>query len=269
MRVESERVRRRRVESRQNARVKELRAAFADPADSGRVAVEGERLLEEALRSGLRVATVFVREGSERLLDGLKLEPECEVLELPAAVFESATATEHPQGIAALVELRAFGAENLLRGAAPLVLVMAGLQDPGNLGTLLRSAEAFGATGVIALPGTVSEWNGKALRASAGSAFRVPVVRMGERAALEWLRGGGIRLVATVPRGGVEPEVSDLSGPVALAIGNEGAGLSAALIAEADVQVSLPCAGPVESLNAAVAGSVLLYAASRQRTEAR
>jgi RNA methyltransferase, TrmH family len=166
------------VQSRQNRRVKELRAGFSpgSRSETGRVGVEGEHLLAEALRSGIRVATVFIRSGAEALLDRLGLPSDTEIIELPPDVFASAVTTESPQGIAALVEPKTFTLEDMIRTEASLIVVAAGLQDPGNLGTLIRSAEAFGATGVVTLPGTVSLWNSKALRASSGSAFRLPVV---------------------------------------------------------------------------------------------
>ena len=255
------------VQSRQNARVKDLRAALkkSETTASGLVAVEGLHLVEEALRSGLRVETVFVRSGSLGLLGGLRVADDAEVLELPADVFESAVTTESPQGIAALVEAPAFSLEQVLSGASPLVVVAAGLQDPGNLGTIVRSAEAFGASGLVALPGTVSVWNAKALRASSGSAFRLPVVSASEKELLEMLRSRRVRSLATVLDGGVAAQAVDLSGPVALFIGNEGSGLSAELVNACDALVTIPCPGPVESLNAAIAASVLLYEASRQR----
>src|ERR1039458_5770265 len=161
------------VQSRQNARVRELRAAFAQ---SGRevpevIALEGEHLLVEALRSGLRLRTVFLRTDADhrslRRLEHLDLPAAIPIVSLNPAVFASAVETESPQGIAALVETPRFSLAEALSGPRPLVLIAAGLQDPGNFGTLVRSAEAFGATGVIALPGTVSIWNSKALRASA------------------------------------------------------------------------------------------------------
>jgi TrmH family RNA methyltransferase len=152
------------------------------------------------------------------------------------------------------------------KSAAPLIVVLAGLQDPGNLGTIVRSAEAFGADGVISLPGTVSAWNPKAVRASAGSVFRVPILAASEIEALEHLREAGVRIVATTVSGTDAGDIQILSEPVALLIGNEGNGLTTELIAKADVAVTIPCPGSVESLNAAVAASVLLYEASRQRS---
>ena len=266
------------VQSRQNSRVKELRAGFArgNLGPEGRVSIEGLHLLEEAVRSGLRVIAIFVHTGSaallEQVLDTLPLPPSVELLELLPDIFAGAVATDSPQGIAALVQAPSFSPEDVLRSrhgqrtdAAPLVVAAAGLQDPGNLGTLIRSAEAFGATGLIALPGTVSRWNAKALRASSGSAFRLPVVAATEAETLSLLRGRGVRIFAATVDGGTDALRLDLTGPVALLIGNEGAGLSQALVAQADSCITVPCPGPVESLNAAVAGSVLLYEAARQR----
>jgi TrmH family RNA methyltransferase len=263
------------VQSRQNRRVKELRAGLARgiKSDQGRIALEGEHLLEEALRSGLRVETIFVRSGSEGVLARLRerfaiqitKSPEFEILQLTPDVFASAVVTESPQGVAALVEAPAFSWGELLHAPNPLLMVCAGLQDPGNLGTLIRSAEAFGAAGMVILPGTVSPWNAKALRASAGSAFRLPVVAASPEEAFTFLRKNHIPLLAAVAAGGISGTEMDLSGPAALLIGNEGSGLPEEWIARADQRVTIPCPGPVESLNAAVAGSVLLYEAARQR----
>jgi RNA methyltransferase, TrmH family len=250
----------RRVESRQNSRIKELRAGLARGVKSPHIAVEGLHLTVEAVKSGLRLHTVFVRDGNEGLLEHLAVG-NAEVLMVTEEVFQSATLTEHPQGIAALVEAPQFTVKAMLSGI-PLVMIAAGLQDPGNLGTLVRSAEAFGATGMILLPGTVSLWNAKTLRASSGSAFRLPVVTLTAEDAFATLRGHGVRIFAAVARDG---DSADLRGPSALLVGNEGSGLPDAWIAQADARVTIPLPGGVESLNAAIAGSVLLYEAMRQR----
>ncbi len=262
------------VQSRQNGRVKELRAGLirGTQNEQGRIAIEGEHLLEEALRSGLAVHTIFVRSGSSNILERMRRRfpaawsAEVEVLELPAEVFSSAVTTESPQGLAALIEAPAFSWEHALSGESPLLVIAAGLQDPGNFGTLLRSAEAFGASGVISLPGTVSRWNAKALRASSGSAFRMPVIAATEEEMATKLREQGIRLLAATVAGGTNATEIDLLVPSALLIGNEGAGLSQKLIDMADQAITIPCPGSVESLNAAVAASVLLYEAARQRS---
>lgn len=251
----------RRIESRQNGRIKELRAGLARGTPSPHIATEGLHLVEEAVKSGLRLHTVFVREGDEGLLEHLAVG-DAEVLIATEEVFASATLTEHPQGIAALVGAPQFPVEALFHGN-PLVVVAGGLQDPGNLGTLVRSAEAFGATGMILLPGTVSLWNAKTLRASSGSAFRLPVVALPAEAAFATLREHGVRIFAAVARGG--DSAAGLRGPSALLVGNEGSGLPDAWIAQADARITIPLPGAVESLNAAIAGSVLLYEAMRQR----
>ena len=188
-------------------------------------------------------------------------------MRLTDEVFESAVETRSPQGVAALIVPPVSTMADVLSGT-PLILIAAGVQDPGNLGTLVRSAEAFGATGILTTPGTVSAWNQKALRASVGSVFRIPVVTVTpeEIAALK-LRG--VRLIATVGSddfGTTAAYDADFSIPCALMVGNEGAGLTAEWMEMADQRVTIPCPGPVESLNAAVAGSLLLYEASRQRS---
>jgi RNA methyltransferase, TrmH family len=257
------------VQSRQNSRVKELRACLSSGALSatGRAGIEGEHLLLEAVRSGVEIATVFFRSGDEALLARLELGATVEVIELPAEIFSSAVTTESPQGIAALITPKSFSLDDAVRGESPMVVIAAALQDPGNLGTLIRSAEAFGASGVIALPGTVSQWNAKTMRASSGSVFRLPVVGAVADDVFSRMRALGVRVLAAVAERGVWATESQLSGPVALMIGNEGRGLSAELLARADARITIPCPGPVESLNAAIAGSVLLYEASRQRSK--
>jgi TrmH family RNA methyltransferase len=250
------------VTSRANARVKQLRAAFAGQARlaSGLIAIEGEHLLEEALKSGQALNTVFV---SERRDVPSVVPGGVEVVRLANDVFQSCVETQTPQGIAALLVPPVSTVEEMLRGT-PLILIAVGLQDPGNLGTLVRSAEAFGATGVLTTPGTVSAWNQKAIRASAGSVFRVPNAAA-DAVAMEILEQQGVRLLAAMKDDAVAIDEASLTGPVAFLIGNEGAGLSESWVAMADERVTIPCPGWVESLNAAVAGSLLLYEASRQR----
>jgi TrmH family RNA methyltransferase len=144
--------------------------------------------------------------------------------------------------------------------------VVAGLQDPGNLGTIVRSAEAFGADGIICLPLTVSAWNPKAVRASAGSVFRLPLLAASEADAIARLREAGVKIFATTVHAAQPADLVDLAQPVAILIGNEGNGVPTDLAAMADGTLTIPCPGQVESLNAAVATSVLLYEASRQRS---
>jgi TrmH family RNA methyltransferase len=268
------------VQSKQNSRLKELRGALAHPGQGARglagresrslAGIEGPKLLEEALRAGLCIACVFVAQGAEHLLEELPLPAETEVLLVPREVLDSTLATETPQPMAALVEPPRWDWADVLGGqakATPLIVVLAGLQDPGNLGTILRSAEAFGALAVVSLPGTVSAWNPKAVRASAGSVFRLPLLSVSAEECFARLRESGIRILTTAVDGAEPANLVDLAGPVALLIGNEGNGVPEALAAQTDGAVTIPCPGAVESLNAAVAASVLLYEASRQRAE--
>jgi TrmH family RNA methyltransferase len=258
------------VQSKQNSRLKELRRLLAHPAQQADslAAIEGPNLLEEALRAGLRVDAVFVAQGAEGLLEALPLPPQTEVLLAPRELLDSALSTETPQPIAALIEQPAWNWAHIFPAqakAAPLLLILAGVQDPGNLGTILRSAEAFGATAVLSLPGTVSAWNPKAVRASAGSLFRLPLLTVSAEECFARLRGFGVKTWTTAVNGAEAADRIDLTGPIALIIGNEGNGVPQLLAAQADGAVTIPCPGPVESLNAAVAASLLLYEASRQR----
>jgi len=263
------------VTSKDNARLKELRKVLSAPrrgpqalagGASGLVGIEGPNLIEEALRAQLCVRTIFVAQEADRLLAALRIPPEIEILQLPRKLLDSALATETPQPIAALVEPPQWSWKHVLQGQKKtLAIVLAGLQDPGNLGTILRSAEAFGASGIVSLPGTVSAWNPKAVRASAGSVFRVPVVAASAEECFEQFRKARVKIFATVSRGAKAADHVALSAPVALIIGNEGNGVPEDLAARADGPMTIPCPGPVESLNAAVAASVLLYEASRQR----
>ena len=267
------------VQSKQNSRLKELRRALARPGREGNhpVGIEGPNLLAEAVRAGLRIHCVFAAQGNEHMLEQIPLAAETEVLVTPAEILNSALATEAPQPVAALVEPPDWTWAHLLgaRGKAtplntplitPLIIVLAELQDPGNLGTILRSTEAFGASGVLSLPGTVSAWNPKAVRASAGSVFRVPVLTVGAVDAFRHLREAAINILATTVRAAQPADLVDLAEPVAIVIGNEGSGVPSELAAKAHEAITIPCPGPVESLNAAVAASVLLYEASRQRS---
>lgn len=260
------------VQSKQNPRLKELRKALAHPGrnERGLIAIEGPNLVAEALRAGLRVDSVFVG-GRDINAVGYQSEEDIanvDILLVPGDALNSILATESPQLVAALIEPPDWTWAHVLsskKSAAALIVVIAGLQDPGNLGTIIRSAEAFGADGMICLPGTVNPWNSKAVRASAGSIFRLPVLNVSEAEGLTQFRESGVRVLTTTVQGAQPADLVDLAGPIALIIGNEGNGVPADLAIKADGAVTIPCPGPVESLNAAVAASVLLYEAARQR----
>ncbi|MGA9980936.1 MAG: RNA methyltransferase [Candidatus Sulfotelmatobacter sp.] len=266
----------RRIEGRHNPLLKQLRQAFscAQRTADGDCAIEGLRMLEEAIRSGLRFRAVFFRESAqdraERLLP--QIGNHVETLLLPDKLFDASVPSETPQGVAALVRLKEFSLDDVLekeRLQVGPIVALAGLQDPGNLGTIIRSAEAFGSAGIILGEGTVSPLNAKAVRASAGSIFRLPVVAAPSPAGFEdvvtMLRAKNVRLIATSSHKGVPLDQANLTGPLAVFIGSEGSGLGRGLITKMDEVVAIPHAPQVESLNAGVAGSIILYEAARQR----
>jgi TrmH family RNA methyltransferase len=265
----------RRIEGRHNPLVKQLRQAFsrAELTESGDCAIEGLRIIEEAIRSGLRFSAVFFRESAqdraERLLP--QIGAQVETLLLPDKLFDSLVPSDSPQGVAALVRLKEFSLDDVLeRLQVGPVVVLAGLQDPGNLGTILRSAEAFGCAGVVLGEGTVSVFNSKVVRGSAGSVFRLPLVHGRGKSATklevsESLRAKGVRLIATSSHKGTSVDQSNLKGASAIYFGNEGAGLPRDVMAKMDELISIPHTQQVESLNAGVAASIVLYEAARQR----
>jgi TrmH family RNA methyltransferase len=257
------------ITSRSNAAVKELRRLFhqASPNQSGEIAVEGLHLVEEAIRSGLRLSSVFfaqsARERAHKLLP--QLSKQTHALLLPDDVFASAVPSESPQGVAAVVQVHQHSLADLLRPRPALLAIAAGLQDPGNLGTIARAGEAFGATGLLLAEGTVSPWNWKSMRASAGSLFRLPSAKAELNAGLAALKALNIVVLATSSHKGISMAETDLTRPLALIVGNEGAGVPKHVLAQADEVVTIPHSDQVESLNAAIATSVVLYEASRQR----
>lgn len=258
----------RRVSSRQNALVKDLRRSFSQSElVGGYCAIEGIRVIEEAVRSGLRFRAVFFADSAEPRVDKLlpQISAHAEVLALPDDVFASAVATETPQGVAALVRWPSFSLEEVLRTTeTPLLLATMGIQDPGNLGTIVRSAEAFGASGVLFGEKTVSQFNSKVIRASAGSSFRLPSMTV-KAADVQQMKSRGLRLLATSSHKGKLIDEADLTDGVMIVVGSEGAGVPREYMIMADDFIRVPHEEKVESLNAAVAASVTLYEAQRQR----
>ncbi len=258
------------ITSRTNAKVKALRAAFdgraARPGEI--VAIEGATLISEAARSGIRPETVFVRKGSEAVLESLGVS-DVPVVVLSRDVFESAVDTTSPQGVAALIAIPqiAHRPDGHGRGAlrSGVGLVLEAIQDPGNVGTMLRAAEAFGVSQVVLTAETANPWSPKAVRASAGSVFRVPMMRMSLEEIAAWAAKQGVHVYAAVAqaKGAVACVDADLARDCAVMIGNEGAGLSEAALKIAELRVHIPCI--TESLNAATAAATLLYEAMRQR----
>ena len=260
------------VAGRHNQRLKELRLAFrrGELTPQGECAIEGVKLLEEALRSGQHLDSVFFTESARPLAEKLlpQIGARTETLVLPNALFNSIVPSDAPQGVAALVKLPTFSSAHLLdrSGDGPIV-VAAGLQDPGNLGTIMRSAEAFGAAGIFLTEGTVSPYNSKVLRGSAGSIFRLPFSQISSAELIPLLRARGVRLLATSSHQGTPLPLISWTLPLAIFIGNEGAGLSRELTRQMDETLAIPQAPKVESLNAGVAASIVLYEAARNRKD--
>lgn len=259
------------VAGRHNQGLKELRFAFrrAELTPKGECAIEGLKLIEEALRSGLHPESIFFSEAAKSIASKLlpQIADRTETLLLPDALFKSIAPSDSPQGVAALVKLPPYSSDQLFGAAVDGPLIVAsGLQDPGNLGTVLRSAEAFGAAGIFLTEGTVSPYNWKVLRGSAGSIFRLPFFQIKSEALMPLLRKRGVRMVATSSHQGTPlPEMS-WTLPFAVFIGNEGAGLSRELTRQMDETLRIPQSREVESLNAGVAASIVLYEAARNRT---
>jgi TrmH family RNA methyltransferase len=233
--------------------------------EEGLCVAESFHLLDEALRSDREVKAILVaasvRSTVERRVESLG---RTRVYSVEDGLFDEIATTESSQGVHSLVEPPKWTLDHLFRGRS-LVIVLDALQDPGNAGTILRGAEAFGATGVLALKGTVSLFNPKALRASAGSIFRVPFVQaMDAEIARATLSQRRVDVYATVPRGGRSLREVDLCRRVAFVTGSEAHGVRHALRGSA-LDLHIPTQG-VESLNAAVATSIVLYEAHRQRS---
>jgi TrmH family RNA methyltransferase len=248
--------------------LKEIRRAVSrgDMVNGGLWIAEGFHLLEEALRSKLPVPFVLASESvqasAERFASG---GAHTRILILPDALFQSIAPTESTQGIMALVQPPEWELEDLLQGRV-LLVILDRVQDPGNAGAVMRAAEAFQATGVAFMKGSVSPWNPKALRASAGSSFRLPFADCLEPSDIEaLLREHNLNLWAAMPwsRGALEAASADFTRPTAIVIGSEGQGIRDALHSMAQ-GVAVPTSG-VESLNAATAAAILLYEARRQR----
>lgn len=256
------------VSSRQNSLLKELRRAFraGEATDDGYGAIESVKTIEEAIRSGLRLRAVVFSESARNRADRLlpQLSSHVETIITPDDVFSGVVATDTPQGVAALVRIPQHKLESILDVANALIIVAAGLQDPGNLGTLIRSCESFGASGLISTEGTTSQFNPKVIRASAGSIFRLPVVKAAVSEILSGLRDREIPMLATSSHKGTPIDQADLARSVAIFIGNEGSGLPRTVANQVDDSICIPQSG-AESLNAGVAASIVLYEAARQR----
>jgi TrmH family RNA methyltransferase len=291
-----------RVTSRQNAVVKRFRELVRDsrtaasvgrraPHDAhvraGEILLDGEHLVQEALAcdvpvelaafSARQVATA--RSPLSRLAKEVRTRGGRTIL-VSDQVLAAISPVQHPSGVVAIGRAGATDVGVVLtacrdagrpsafgRGAyLPLVIVLAGLQDPGNVGAIVRAAAAFGAAGLVAIDGTANPFGWKALRGAMGGTFRLPIAARGTASdVIASAQQNGVRIVAAVPRGGTPLPKMDFRQPIALVLGGEGAGVSSPLMSAAQALLTIPMRAPVESLNVAVAGALALYEASRQQ----
>ncbi|MEW5974431.1 MAG: RNA methyltransferase [Acidobacteriota bacterium] len=261
------------ITSSSNSRLKHLRRSMQEGRlDSlGRLPVEGRKLVGEAIRSGRVIDEVYICREKRHLpwiqdlirdLSGRNVT----VLEVTEKALTTVSDTEAPQGVLALVRIPAYDLEETLRNN-PLVVVVDRLQDPGNLGTLIRSCEAFGVGSVLLTRNTVNPANQKCVRASAGSLFRVPLVSdLRSSELVRVLKKHRFRVLATSPSGLKDFRQVSYSGATAIVVGSEGSGLDEGFLKEASTTIRIPLGPSVESLNVAVATSILLCEAARQRS---
>jgi TrmH family RNA methyltransferase len=261
------------ITSRQNPVVARFRA-LADSADptGARMLLDGVHLVRDAQESGhafeiAAVSSSRMVAGTEEARVAQALERSgVEIVQAPDAVFAAMSPVRTPSGLVAIATRHPSSASEVCSVPEALVLVAIDVQDPGNVGALVRTAEAGGMTGMLVAGASANPFSWKAIRGSMGSTLRLPVVGgMRTESVLTCLESGGIRSVAAVPRGGEDPDAVDWRGTVALIVGGEGAGLGGEITSNCDALVSIPMAARVESLNVAVAGAILIYAARRAR----
>ncbi|MFN0178379.1 MAG: TrmH family RNA methyltransferase [Gemmatimonadales bacterium] len=229
---------------------------------------EGVRLVEEAVSAGVEIRSVLVSPALETTDRGralrASLSKRAAVTEATDAELTDLAATEHPQGVLAVIAPRTWTLDDIPSSAATVVVILDAVQDPGNVGTIARTAWALGASGIVTLPGTAEITNPKALRATMGALFRIPVVAAAPEAAAAWATRRAINVVTT-SADGTPLDQATLRKPLAFVLGNEGQGAQSALARAAATRVAIPLAAGAESLNVAVAAGILLYGVLRGR----
>lgn len=260
------------VTSPQNPRIKGL-VRLRDRRErdrTGTFLVEGFRELHRAIEGGVELQTLFVCPdlylgSNEEGLVAAARSAGAEVIEVAESPFRKASYRDRPEGLIAIASQFEHSLESLEVGSEPLLLVVEAIEKPGNLGTMLRTADAAGAGGVIVCDPTTDPFNPNVVRASIGTLFTVRLAVASTRDAIEWLQDRGIRTVATTPDTSLGYTEADLTGGVAVVVGSEQYGLSDQWLAAADARVRIPMRGRADSLNAAMAAGVVLFEAVRQR----
>lgn len=232
--------------------------------------VEGAKVLSEAVQAGAKVESVYLDPlgagAAEQTVAARCLDAGARVFDLDSGVLERVAATVNPQPVIAIIADVSVGWRELAGRGLDLAVVCAGLRDPGNAGTVLRSAAAAGAGAVFACDGSVDMLNPKTVRASAGAVFHVPLAVGGEIGeVLASLGGSGLHRWGTVARGGDDYVYADLTRRSAVVVGNEASGLSPTVSSQLDGLLSIPMASGTESLNVGIAAAVICFEAARQR----
>ena len=261
-----------RISSRQNSVVKRFRALARVNATEDEMLLDGPHLLEESLACGLSPSVAVFAESAleHRLAPIAARAARAGVRTLVAgdAVFQALSPVRQPSGVVSIARRPSTTLGAVLERAPQLLILLDGVQDPGNVGAVVRAAEAFRATGVVVGTGSADPFGWKALRGAMGSSLRLPVVaRASLPDTIRAVRAAKVRVFAAVPRSGRPPAQLDLRSPSAIVLGGEGAGMPDALIDAADERLTVPMHTPVESLNVAIAAALVLYEASRQRAD--
>jgi TrmH family RNA methyltransferase len=259
------------ITSRQNPMVKRFKEAAAAGDE---LLLDGPHLLAEALLAHLPVEVVAVESaaanGEVGALARRAAEAGARVLDVSASVLAAMSPVRQPAGIVAIAHRRESTLDQVLADPPQMVLMLEHVQDPGNVGAIIRAADACGATGIVAGAGSADAFGWKALRGSMGSAFRLPIAsRQNLAEAIEHARRLGLQLLAAVPREGTSLPSIDLRQPVAIVLGGEGAGVSADLLELMDGRLTIPMRPTVDSLNVATAAALIAYESSRQRSGGR
>lgn len=263
-----------RIDSRRHDLVSRFRVLANEPDPAGhRLLLDGVHLVRDAHAAGLIFESVVAAASAAtpetevgRLVAMLRADG-VEVVEASDRAFAALSPVRTPSGLAAIVGRLPVSPADLYARPTPLLVAAIDVQDPGNVGALVRAAEAGGATGALVCGASASPFSWKAVRGSMGSVLRLPIVGgLETRHLLDGLSTAGLRKIAAMSHGGQDPDRVDWTGRCVLLLGGEGAGLPTALADACHDRVSIPMAPPVDSLNVATAGAILIYAARRQRT---
>ena len=259
------------ITSRRNSSLQAFRdlTRKRKPTDD-HVLLDGWHLLIEARQAGVPIERAVFTSDILNKTEIARLAHELtdagvEVMAVTGAVMEALSPVRTPSGVVAIGRRETVTPDAVFARSPQLVLLPVEVQDPGNLGAIVRAAEAAGATGVVACGASADPFGWKALRGSMGSAFRLPIARTSVHHAMRAAGAARVQVLAAVARVGQPLFETDLRGPTALLLGGEGSGLPLGLLEQADAMVSIPMRAPVDSLNVAVAAALLLYEAARQR----